>query len=57
MGQWGFGNITSNVILACLVHLYGTPTIGEVNFTLCCLHNPMEHNVPIKVMMRDIKEI
>ena len=56
MGQKGFGNIVPREILFRLVHLYGKPTLAEVQHCLARLAAPMDRLAPIEVMLRDVEE-
>ena len=39
------------------MHLYGKPSIPELNQALSRLQEPMDRAAPIKVMLRNIKEV
>ena len=56
MGQKGFGNLAPRDILFRLVHLYGKPTLAEVQQCLARLAAPMDRLAPVEVMLRDIEE-
>ena len=57
MGQRGFGSPTSDVILHRMFHLYGRPTLPEIDRALKCLHTPMDHTAPIEVMLCELEEV
>ena len=57
MGQQGFGSLTPDVILARLMHLYGKPSIPELNQALSRLQEPMDRAASIAVMLCNIKEV
>ena len=56
MGQKGFGNLAPREILFRLVHLYGKPTLAEVQQCLTRLAVPMDRIAPVEVMLRDVEE-
>ena len=56
MGQQGFGNLELRDILFRLMHLYGKPSLDELERALQRFAKPMDKNTPIKVMLRDMEE-
>ena len=57
MGQRGFGNLAPDKILHQLFHLYGKPSLQEIESALKRLHSPMDQMAPIEVMLREIEEV
>ena len=57
MGRRGFGNELPPAILFRLQAQYGRPTIMETDAALKRLHEPMDRNKPIEVMLRVIEEV
>ena len=56
MGQQGFGNLAPRDILFRLMHLYGKPSLEELERALQRFHKPMDRNAPVEVMLRDVEE-
>ena len=56
MGQQGFGNLEPREILFRLMHLYGKPSLDELEKALQRFHRPMDRNAPVEVMLRDMEE-
>ena len=53
----GFGQLTPFEILQWLQKTYGRANIQEIEAKLLQLNNPMDRNLPVKVMIRDIEEV
>ena len=56
MGE-GFGQLTPFEILQKLRKTYGRANIQEIESKLLQLNNPMDRNLPVKVMIRDIEDV
>ena len=57
MGRTGFGTDKASAILQRIQTLYGKPSLGELDASLLRLHDPMESNQPVEVMIWEIKEV
>ena len=53
----GFGQLTPFEILQRLRKTYGLANIQEIEARLLHLNNPMDRNLPVEVMIRDIEEV
>ena len=53
----GFGQLTPYNIRQRLRKLYGRATMSEIEKKLNLLNNPMDRNLPIKVMIRDVEDV
>ena len=53
----GFGQLTPFEILQRLRTSYGQATIEEVEAKLNLLQNPMDRNLPIEVMIKDLEDV
>ena len=53
----GFGQLTLYDILQKLRKTYGRANIQEIEAKLLHLNNPMDRNLPVEVMIRDIEDI
>ena len=53
----GFGQLTPFKILQRLRKTYGQANIQEIEAKLLHLNNPMERNILIEVMIRDIEDV
>ena len=53
----GFGQLVPFAILQKLRQSYGRATIQEIEAKLLQLNTPMDRNLPIEVMIRDIKDV
>jgi hypothetical protein len=56
-GHRKFRNANPRDILTRLMFLYGKPTDQEMEKALTRLLEPMDHNAPIEVMLRDIEDV
>ena len=56
MGE-GFGQIRPYEILKKMQELYGRPTIQEIEGKLQQLATPMDRNLPVEVMIKDIEDV
>ena len=56
MARQGFGNDEPPTILKLLKILYGTPRLKELDQALLCIHDPMDCNQPVEVMLRATEE-
>ena len=52
-----FRNKKPPAILACLKRLYGTPRLQELNQSLLRLHDPMDCDQLVEVMLRTTEEV
>ena len=57
MGCTGFGTDEAPAILQRLQTLYGKPSLGELEADLLRLHDPMERNQPVELMIQDMEEV
>ena len=57
LGQKGFGNLSARKIIFRLFHLYGKPTLTEIEAAEARLAAPMDRNAPVEVMLRGIEEV
>ena len=57
MTRQGFGNNEPPAILERLKRLYGTPSLQELDQVLLRLHDPMDHNQPVEVMLHTTEEV
>ena len=57
LGQKGYGNLTARNIIFRLFHLYGKPTLQEVNDALARLSSPMDRLDTIEVMLKSVEEV
>ena len=55
MARWEFINEKPPAILEHLKILYGTPSLQEPAQALLRLHNPMDYNQQVEVMLRHIR--
>ena len=53
----GFGQLTPFKILQRLQKTYGRANIQEIEAKLIHLNNPMDRNLTVEVMIRDIKDV
>ena len=53
----GFGQLTPFDILQRLRKTYGRANIQEIEAKLLHLDNPMDRNLPVEVMIRDIEDV
>ena len=53
----GFGKLTPYDILQRLLKMYGRANIQEIEAKLLHLNNPMDRNLPVEVMIRDIEDV
>ena len=53
----GFGQLTPFEILQRLRKTYGRANIQEIEAKLLHLNNPMDRNLPVEVMIRDIEDV
>ena len=53
----GFGQLTPFEILQRLQKTYGWANIQEIEAKLLHLNNPMDRNLPVEVMIRDIEDV
>ena len=53
----GFGKLTPFEILQRLRKTYGRANIQEIEAKLLHLNNPMDRNLPVEVMIRDIEDV
>ena len=53
----GFGQLTPFEILQQLRKTYGRANIQEIEAKLLHLNNPMDRNLPVEVMIRDIEVV
>ena len=53
----GFGQLTPFEILQRLRKTYGRANIQEIQAKLPHLNNPIDRNLPVKVMIRDIEDV
>ena len=53
----GFGQLTLFEILQRLRKTYGQANIQEIEAKLLHLNNPMDRNLPVEVMIRDIEDV
>ena len=53
----GFGQLTPFEILQKLRKTYGRAKIQEIESKLLQLNNPMDRNLPVEVMIRDIEDV
>ena len=53
----GFGNNEPSAILARLQHLYGQPSMRELDTALLQLNDTMDRNQSVKVMLQAFKEL
>ena len=51
MGRTGFGRDETPAILQRLQKLYGISSLGELYVSLLRLHDPMERNQPVELMI------
>ena len=52
-----FGQLTPFEILQRLRKTYGQANIQEIEAKLLHLNNPMDRNLPVEVMIRDIEDV
>ena len=57
MGVTVFGPLTEPQIISRMQLNYGKPGIGEIKKALLRLNEPMDHNMPIEVMIRSLEEV
>ena len=57
MERQGFGNDGPSSILESLNRLYGTPSLQEIDQAFLCLHDPMDCNQLVEVMIRNTEEL
>ena len=57
MGQKGFGSLTAREILFRLFHLYGKPTLTEIEKAIGRMNAPMDRLQPVEVMIRAVEEV
>ena len=57
MARRGFGNNKPPAILKHLKRLYITPSLQDINQALLRLHNQMDCNQPVEVMLRTTEEV
>ena len=57
LGQKGFGNLSARRIIFRLFHLYGKPTLSEIEAAEARLAAPMDRNAPVEVMLKNIEEV
>ena len=57
LGQKGFGNLLARKILFPLFHLYGKPTLAEIQTAEARLAAPMDRNAPVEAMLKSIEEV
>ena len=53
----GFGQLTPFEILQRLRKTYGRANIQEIESKLLHLNNPIDRNLPVEVMIRDIEDV
>ena len=53
----GFGQLTPFEILQRLNKTYGQANIKEIEAKLLHFNNPMDRNLPVEVMIRDIEDV
>ena len=53
----GFGQLTPFDILQCLQKTYGQTNIQEFEAKILNLNNPMDRNLPIELIIRDIEDV
>ena len=53
----GFGQLTPYEILKKMWLMYGRPTVQEIKQNLLVLHNSMDRNLPVEVMLKDIEDV
>ena len=53
----GFGKLSPFDILQRLRKTYGRAKIQEIEAKLLLLNNPMDRNLPVEVMIRDIEDV
>ena len=53
----GFGQLTPYDILQRLRKMYGRANIQEIEAKLLHLNSPMDRNLPVEVMIRDIEDV
>ena len=53
----GFGQLTPHNILQRLQKMYGRANIQEIEAKLLHLNSPMDRNLPVEVMIRDIEDV
>ena len=56
MARRGFGNDKPPAIIERLKIFYGTPSLQELDQALLRLHDPMDFNQPVEVMIQNTKE-
>ena len=56
MGE-GFGQMRPYEILKKMRELYGRPTIQEIESKLLQLSTPMDRNLPVEVMIKDVEDV
>ena len=56
IGRQEFGNDKSPAILECLKSLYGTQILKYLYQALLHLHDPMDRNQPVEVILRTTEE-
>ena len=57
MDRQGFGKYEPPAILARLQHLYGQPSLGDIDTDILHINNPMDLNQPVDVMLRATEEV
>ena len=57
MGAMGFGPLTAPQIISHMQLNYGKPGIGEIKKALLRLNEPMDHDIPIDIMLRSLEEV
>ena len=57
MGATGLEQLTAPQIISHMQLNYGVPGIGEIKKALLCLNKPMDHNMPIGVMLGSLEEV
>ena len=53
----GFGKLSPFDILQRLIKKYGRANIQEIEAKLLLFNNPMDRNLPVEVMIRDIEDV
>ena len=57
MARWGLGNNEPPAILECLKILCGTPSLQELDHAILRLHDAIDRNQPVEVMLWSTKEV
>ena len=53
----GFGQLNPYEILQKMRVMYGRATVQEIEAKLLLLNNPMDRNLPVEVMLKDIEDV